>query len=122
MEFRYGDGEGMYKTHLFGSLAIIVCSPSINKFEFQSDADFMLKWPTVEIVGSNSLVAVQGAAHTRLRIYVSRDINQPDALRRVALMVQPRVIAALQSWADKGRVSAFKEAKKVQIFSPSCCV
>ncbi|XP_057514689.1 ent-kaurenoic acid oxidase 1-like [Actinidia eriantha] len=110
---KYGDGVGMYRTHLFRSPAIISCSPSANKFVFQSDDSFILEWPTVEIVGTNSLVAVQGSAHARLRSFVSRAINQPDALRHAALMVQPRVIDALQSWAHKGRIVAFTEAKKV---------
>ncbi|GFZ03647.1 hypothetical protein Acr_16g0002710 [Actinidia rufa] len=109
---KYGDGVGMYRTHLFRSPAIISCSPSANKFVFQSDDSFILEWPTVEIVGTNSLVAVQGSKHARLRSFVSRAINQPDALRHTALMVQPRVIDALRSWAHKGRIVAYTEAKK----------
>ncbi|KAK3024013.1 hypothetical protein RJ639_045033 [Escallonia herrerae] len=109
---RYGDGVGMYRSHLFGSPTIIACSPSVNKFVFQSDA-FIMEWPAVEIVGSSSMVTVQGKAHTRLRTLVSRAINQPDALRRIAPLFQPRVLAALQSWAEKGRILGFNEAKKV---------
>ncbi|CAK9183392.1 unnamed protein product [Ilex paraguariensis] len=101
------------RTHLFGSPAIIAYTPSINKFILQSESNFKLEWPSVQIVGTNSLVAVEGASHSRLKGFVSRAINQPDALRRVALMVQPRVAAAFQSWSSKGRIIAFKEAKKV---------
>ncbi|XAR50096.1 hypothetical protein NMG60_11004330 [Bertholletia excelsa] len=110
---KYGDGVGMYRTHLFRSPAIIACSPSANKFVFQSHDKFILEWPTVEIVGSNSVAAAQGKAHTRLRSFVSRAINQPEPLWGIALMVQPRVISLLQSWALKGRVIAHPEAKKV---------
>ncbi|KAJ0959994.1 hypothetical protein J5N97_000250 [Dioscorea zingiberensis] len=31
-------------------------------------------------------------------------INKPDALRRIAGLVQPRIVAALESWALKGRI------------------
>ncbi|GFZ03648.1 hypothetical protein Acr_16g0002720 [Actinidia rufa] len=110
---KYGKGVGLYRTHLFGSPAIIACSPSINKFVFQSEDVFNLEWPTTEIVGSTSIVAVQGESHARLRSFVSRAINQPDALRRIAHMVQPRLIEALRSWAHKGRVVAYTETKKV---------
>ncbi|XAR50094.1 hypothetical protein NMG60_11004327 [Bertholletia excelsa] len=110
---KYGDGVGMYRTHLFRSPAIIACSPSANKFVFQSNDKFILEWPTVEIMGSKSLTAAQGKAHIRLRSFVSRAINQPEALRGIALMVQPRVISLFQSWALKGRVFARPEAKKV---------
>ncbi|KAL1541582.1 ent-kaurenoic acid monooxygenase [Salvia divinorum] len=39
---RYGDGVGMYRTHLFGSPMIIACTPSANKFVLQSDSRFVL--------------------------------------------------------------------------------
>ncbi|KAM7475595.1 hypothetical protein LguiB_022838 [Lonicera macranthoides] len=110
---KYGDGVGLYRTHLFGSPAIIACAPAVIKFVFQSDANFIMEWPAIEIVGSSSMVTVQGTAHTRLRSFVLRAINQPDALRKIAPVFQPRVIAALKSWAEKGRVIGFKESKKV---------
>ncbi|KAL3845996.1 hypothetical protein ACJIZ3_003399 [Penstemon smallii] len=62
---RYGDGEGLYRTHLFGSSAIIACTPSSNKFILQTESSFHMDWPSVEIVGATSLVAVHGASHTR---------------------------------------------------------
>ncbi|KAK9266962.1 hypothetical protein L1049_021526 [Liquidambar formosana] len=110
---KYGDGVGMYRTHLFGSPSIIACFPAINKFVLQSDDLFMLEWPTVETMGTNSLVAVQGKSHARLRSYVMNAINRPDALRRIALLVQPGMTAAFRSWAQKGKVRGYDEAKKV---------
>ncbi|XP_034217204.1 ent-kaurenoic acid oxidase-like [Prunus dulcis] len=110
---KYGDGVGMYRTYLFGSPSIIACFPAVNKFVFQSDDTFILNWPSVDLVGHTSLVAVHGKSHARLRSYVTNVINQPDALRRIAQMVQPRIIAALESWAQKGRIKAHDETKKV---------
>ncbi|KAK6148507.1 hypothetical protein DH2020_019419 [Rehmannia glutinosa] len=110
---KYGDEVGLYRTHLFGSPAIIACTPSANKFVLQTESSFFLEWPSVELVGKTSLVAVQGASHTRVRNFVVRAINQPDALRTIALMVQPRLIAALKLWKQNGRIRVYKEAKKV---------
>ncbi|KAF8378389.1 hypothetical protein HHK36_029728 [Tetracentron sinense] len=110
---RYGDGVGMYRTHLFGSPSIIACSPAINKLILQSAELFPIAWPTVELVGHNSLVAVHGKPHARLRSYVSNAINQPEALKRIALLVQPHIVSSLQLWAEKGTVRAFDEVKKV---------
>ncbi|KAL3528315.1 hypothetical protein ACH5RR_007637 [Cinchona calisaya] len=110
---KYGDKVGLYRTHLFGKPSIIVCSPSACKFVLQSEENFFLEWPAVEIVGKNSLVAVEGRSHTRVRNLVVKVINQPDALRRIAETVQPRIIAALKLWAHKGRIIAYNEAKKV---------
>ncbi|PIA27994.1 hypothetical protein AQUCO_07400090v1 [Aquilegia coerulea] len=110
---RYGDGVGMYRTYLFGSPAIIGCSPEFNKFVFQSHDLFPVKWPTIELFGHNSLAGVSGKPHTRLRTYVSNAINKPDALRKVCKLVQPHIVSSLRSWADKGKVKALDEVKKV---------
>ncbi|KAL2482021.1 Ent-kaurenoic acid oxidase 1 [Forsythia ovata] len=110
---KYGDGVGLYRTHLFGSPSIIVYSPYANKFVLQDANNFSPGWPSNEIVGRTSLVAVDGDSHTRVRSFVVRATNQPDSLRSITLAIQPRVTAALQSWAKKGRITMFKEAKKV---------
>ncbi|KAK3030718.1 hypothetical protein RJ639_037215, partial [Escallonia herrerae] len=109
----YGETPGLYKSHLFGSPVIIACSPSLNKFVLQSDANFIREWPTANIFGINSLICAQGKAHTRIKSFVLRAINGPDALRQMAVMLQPRVISTLQSWSQKGRITAWKEAEKV---------
>ncbi|KAL3528316.1 hypothetical protein ACH5RR_007638 [Cinchona calisaya] len=110
---KYGGGEGLYKTHLFGSPSIIACSPSANKFILQSEDKFSTGWPAAEIIGRNSILSLQGSSHARIRSLTVKTINQPDTLRRIAIMVQPRIIAALQQWSKQGRVVAFHEAKKV---------
>lgn len=110
---KYGDGVGMYRTHLFGKPSVIVYLPTTSKFVFRDDKSFILKWPNIELVGENSVVSVHGSAHVRLRSLVSRSINQPDGLRRIALAVQPRIILALQSWVKEHKVIAYKEVRKV---------
>ncbi|KAH6807642.1 hypothetical protein C2S51_028750 [Perilla frutescens var. frutescens] len=114
---KYGDGIGLYRTYLLGSPTIIACTPSANKLVLQAQSSFEMGWNTVELVGTTSLVAVEGAAHTRVRGLVLRAVNQPDALRKITLMVQPRVTAALKSWSHRGRITVLKEAKKVTLAS-----
>ncbi|XP_031276279.1 ent-kaurenoic acid oxidase 2-like [Pistacia vera] len=65
------------------------------------------------MVKGGKAVAVHGKAHARLRSYVSNALNRPDALRHITTVVQPRMVAALQSWAEKGRLKLYDEAKKV---------
>jgi hypothetical protein len=103
----------MYRTHLFGSPSIMACFPSVNKFIFQSDDKLLLDWPQVDLMGPASIVAVHGKSHARLRSYLVNTINRPDALRRIALHVQPRMVAKLQSWAQRGKIKAYDEIKKV---------
>ncbi|KAJ8771857.1 hypothetical protein K2173_027034 [Erythroxylum novogranatense] len=109
---KYGDGVGLYRTHLFGSPSIIACFPNVIKHVFQSHDAFILEWPNKDILGYNSLAVVQGKAHTRLRRFVVDAINKPASLRRIAALVQPRMVAALESWASIGKIRVRNETKK----------
>ncbi|KAI3766806.1 hypothetical protein L2E82_16880 [Cichorium intybus] len=110
---KYGDGVGMYKTHLFGKPSVITFLPTSNKFVLRATESFTLKWAYPDLVGKSSVVAVHGKSHLRLRSFVSRSINQPDALRLIAIAVQPCMIPALQSWTECGKITFYDEIKKV---------
>ncbi|TVU48747.1 hypothetical protein EJB05_00018, partial [Eragrostis curvula] len=111
---RYGDESGgVYRTHLFGSPAVLACSPAANKMVLQSPDSFGIRWPAPALVGAASILNVDGARHARLRACVVDAVNRPGSLRSIARAVQPRVVAALRSWADKGTITAATEAKKV---------
>ncbi|XP_044447185.1 ent-kaurenoic acid oxidase-like, partial [Triticum aestivum] len=109
----YGSAAGMYRTHLFGSPSIIACSPAANKFVLQSPESFGIRWPVPELVGITSVVNVEGSSHARLRGFILAAINRPSSLQTIATVVQPRVVAALRTWADKGTIVAATEIKKV---------
>ncbi|CAN6320429.1 unnamed protein product [Urochloa humidicola] len=112
-----GAAAGVYRTHLFGSPTVLVCSPAANKFVLQSSsqdgAAFGIRWPAPELVGVSCLVNVEGAQHARLRGFIIAVINRPGSLRAIAEAVQPRVVAALRAWPDKGTITAATEIKKV---------
>lgn len=103
----------MFRTHLFGAPSIIVYTPAVNKFVLFSDSNFKQEWPTVELMGVTSMVAVHGKAHTRVRKFVTNAINRPDALSRIAALVQPHIVTALRSWAEMGKIKAKVETQKV---------
>ncbi|KAJ1297672.1 hypothetical protein BS78_01G394900 [Paspalum vaginatum] len=115
------DDAGLYRTHLFGSPTVLVCSPAANKFVLQSSQDgtFGASWPAPELVGVSSVVNVEGSQHARLRGFILAAINHPSSLRTIAEVIQPRIMAALRSWADKGTVTAATEIKKV-VFENIC--
>ncbi|XP_058762849.1 ent-kaurenoic acid oxidase 2-like [Vicia villosa] len=110
---KYGDGAGMFRTHLFGAPSIIVYTPPINKFVLFSEDKFRPEWPTFELTGQTSLSSVQGKAHTRLRNVVTNTINRPEALNSIAVLVQPHILAALRSWARMGKIKAKFETQKM---------
>jgi ent-kaurenoic acid hydroxylase len=78
-----------------------------------SDTNFKLEWPSVELLGQTSIAAVHGKAHTRVRNCITNAINRPDALSRIAALVQPRQVAALRSWAEMGKINTKVETEKV---------
>ncbi|KAM7272220.1 hypothetical protein ACFE04_026883 [Oxalis oulophora] len=112
---KYGDNVGMYRTHLFGSPTIIACFPESYKLILQSAENFLLHWATLEVLGRQSILAVNGSAHARLRKVVLDAISRPDALRCIALLVQPRILASFQSWAKDGNIKAYDAAKKLTL-------
>ncbi|KAK6924955.1 Cytochrome P450 [Dillenia turbinata] len=112
---RYGDGVGMYRTHLFGQPSIIGWTPVIHKFMLRSDAVFTHSWTPNDLVGRNSIVANYGQRHHRLKKFVTMAINRPNALRQVASLTQLRIASAFQEWAHKGTIVAFDEIRKMTL-------
>ncbi|KAJ1297671.1 hypothetical protein BS78_01G394800 [Paspalum vaginatum] len=112
---RYAGDVGVYRTHIFGSPTVLVCSPAAIKFVLQSSQDgtFGVSWPAPELVGASSVVNVEGSQHARFRGFILAAISHPSSLRTIAKVIQPRIMAALRSWADKGTVAAATEIKKV---------
>ena len=82
----------MFRTHLFGAPSIIVYTLAVNKFVLFSDDNFKQEWPTVELLGRTSMVAVHGIAHMRVRNFVLNTIHRPESLSRIATFVQPRIV------------------------------
>uniref|UniRef100_A0A0E0M745 Ent-kaurenoic acid oxidase n=1 Tax=Oryza punctata TaxID=4537 RepID=A0A0E0M745_ORYPU len=108
-----GEGVDMYRTHLFGSPTVLVCSPASNKLVLQSPGSFGTGWPDPELVGLSSVINVHGSRHARLRGFIVAAVNSPNSLRSFAEVIQPRVAAPLRSWAAKGTITAATEIKKV---------
>ncbi|KAL5721968.1 ent-kaurenoic acid monooxygenase [Ranunculus cassubicifolius] len=109
---RYGDGVGMYRTHLFGSPSIIACSPEVNKFVLQSN-DLFSSSSYLELLGENSFATLNGETHKRRRNCVLNTINSPDAVANSTIIVQPLLVSTFSLWAEKGRIKAADEVRKL---------
>jgi len=85
---RAGD-VGVYRTHLFGSPTVLVCSPGANKFVLKSSQDgtFGIRWPAPELVGLSCVVNVEGSQHARLRGFILAAINRPGSLQAIVEVV-----------------------------------
>ncbi|KAJ8443299.1 hypothetical protein Cgig2_015777 [Carnegiea gigantea] len=112
MHSLYGENVGAYKTYMFGSPTILVCSPSLSKVILNSPDTFKQAWPTTEAQGPNSVISLEGTHHDRVKGLLMNAINHPHALARITIHVQPAIVHALQSWAQKGKITTFDELKK----------
>ncbi|RLM73454.1 ent-kaurenoic acid oxidase 1-like [Panicum miliaceum] len=84
-----------------------------NGFVHDKKRSFGVCWPAPDLVGASSILNVDGARHGRLRACVVEAVNRPSSLRSIARAIQPRVAAALRTWARKSTVTAAVETKKV---------
>jgi ent-kaurenoic acid hydroxylase len=112
---KYGEPQkSIYRTHLFGSPTVVVCSPAANKLVLQSnDGSFGARRPAHDLLGLSSMFNVEKRQHARIRGFVVAAVNRPSSLRAFARVVQPRFATAMRSWADKGTITAATEIRKL---------
>ena len=112
--FRFGR---VFKSHVFGSPAIVSCDMEFNMFVLQNEEKlFQTSYPNVihGILGKYSLLLVSGDLHKKLRHLAVNFINSsrthPDFLRRV----ENFTISFIQSWNGLHEIAFFKQAKIVR--------
>lgn len=94
------------------------CSPELNKQILSSkteDGSFGPGWPSNELMGSSSAVAVAGLQHKKIRRHLMEAFNSPRALDSHLTSAQPVFVAALEEWASKRKIVAFNETKAVSM-------
>lgn len=104
---------GVFRTYLYGSPSIIACSPALCKLVLNSSDVFNQDWPTAEVLGTNSVITLQGPRHGVIKSFIVNSINRPDSLARFLLQVQPTIVEALQLWSQKPKFVAISQLQKV---------
>ncbi|KMT11775.1 hypothetical protein BVRB_5g104780 [Beta vulgaris subsp. vulgaris] len=112
---KYGENVGVYRTYLYGSPSIIACSPALCKLVLNSSDVFKQDWPTAEVLGTNSVITLQGPRHGVIKSFIVNSINRPDSLARFLLQVQPTIVEALQLWSQKPKIVAISQLQKVTL-------
>ncbi|XP_074321771.1 ent-kaurenoic acid oxidase-like isoform X2 [Silene latifolia] len=113
---KYGrNNVGAYTTFLYGSPAIIACSPSLCKKILTATTGFKQGWPSSEVLGPHSVITIHGSRHQHIKGLLASEFNHRDALTRVALQFQPCIVAALESWFQMGRINTFYQIKRVAL-------
>ncbi|XP_062104598.1 cytochrome P450 724B1 isoform X2 [Humulus lupulus] len=112
---RYGM---VFKSHLFGSPAIVSCDVELNLFILQNEEKlFQAYYPKAMhgILGNYSLLVVSGDLHKKLRSIIVRFINSSKSQPKFLGCVENLVISMIKSWNDLTQVSFFKEAKRMTL-------
>lgn len=107
----------MFKSHLFGSPAIVSCDLELNMFILQNEEKlFQAYYPKAMhgILGNYSLLVVSGDLHKKLRNIIVSFINSTKSQPEFLWCVEKLSISMLKSWNDRTEVAFFKEAKTVR--------
>ncbi|KAE8702856.1 Beta-amyrin 11-oxidase [Hibiscus syriacus] len=112
---KYGP-TSIYKTHLFGSPSIIVCSPELCRKVLTDDKHFSFGYPSsaIRLGGKKSLYGVPNSEHWRLRRLISDPINGHRALALYIGHIEDIVIPSLEELDTMDRpIKFFTEMKRI---------
>ncbi|PON46460.1 Cytochrome P450, E-class, group I [Trema orientale] len=112
---RYGR---VFKSHLFGSPAIVSCDLELNMFILQNEEKlFQAYYPKAMhgILGNYSLLVVSGDLHKKLRNTIVSFISLSKSQPKFLWCVEKLLISMIKSWNDRTEVAFFKEAKTLTL-------
>ncbi|TKY70722.1 Beta-amyrin 11-oxidase [Spatholobus suberectus] len=94
---RYGR-TGMYRTYLFGSPSIIVCTPETCRKVLTDDEQFKLGYPasTMALTGKRSFHSISNVEHKRLRRLTISPITSHEALSTYIGLIEGVAVKLLE--------------------------
>ncbi|KAJ1414598.1 Cytochrome P450 [Sesbania bispinosa] len=106
---------GMYRSHLFGSPSIIVCSPETCRKVLTNEEQFRLGYPasTMALVGKRSFHGISNAEHKRLRRLTTSPINGHEALSMYIAIIEGIAVKHLEDMSSMNSPCEFlREMRK----------
>lgn len=107
----------VFKSHLFGSPAIVSCDRELNMFILQNDDKlFKVSYPKAMhgILGSNSLIIAAGDTHRKLRSVVVSFISWCKSKPTFLHCVDKLSVSLMESWRCQNQVLFCKQVKMVK--------
>ncbi|KAB2070638.1 hypothetical protein ES319_A08G168600v1 [Gossypium barbadense] len=114
---RYGRAS-IYRTHLFGSPSVIVCSQELCRKVLTDDEHFSYGYPSsaIQLGGKKSLYGISNSEHRRLRRLIADPINGHQALALYIGHIEDIVITSLEELATMNRpIKFFNEMKTIAL-------
>ena len=109
----------MYKTYLFGSPSIIVCSPETCRKVMTDDDRFKLGYPasTMALAGKRSFHGISNAEHKWLRRLTTAPINGHEALSMYVDLIEGIVVKSLDELSSmREPIQLLKELRMFALF------
>lgn len=110
---RYGK---VFKSHLFGSPAIVSCDHELNMFILQNEERlFEASYPKAmhDILGKFSLLVISGDLHRKLRNFVVTFTTASKSSPRFLKFAENLAISMLESWKGCKEIDFHKDIRKV---------
>lgn len=111
---RYGK-TGMYRTHLFGSPSIIVCTPETCRKVLTDEENLKVGYPhsTMVLTGKRSFHGISNSEHKRLRRLITSPINGDEALSTYISLIEDSAVKHLEELSKMNTPCEFlKEMRK----------
>ncbi|XVF52397.1 hypothetical protein PTKIN_Ptkin05aG0015000 [Pterospermum kingtungense] len=111
---RYGQ-TGIYRTNLFWSPSIIVCSPELCRAVLTDDEQFKMGYPLSTLVsGGTPFDYISGSGHRRIRRLTTSGFNGHEKLSTYVGSIEDIVITKLEEWTDTNKpIQFFSEMNKI---------
>ncbi|KAJ6754341.1 CYTOCHROME P450 26 [Salix purpurea] len=112
---RYGK---VFKSHLFGSPAIVSCDHDLNMFILQNEERlFEASYPKAmhDILGQFSLLVISGDLHRKLRNFVVTFTTVSKSSPRFLNFAENLAISMLDSWKGRKEIDFLKEIRKLTL-------
>ena len=115
----------MFRSHLFGSAAVVTSDAEVSRAVLQSDARAFVPWyprSLTELMGKSSILLINGSLQRRVHGLVGAFFKSPQLKAQVTAGMQRRLAPALAAWRAQGpgaRVRIQDQAKAVR--APLLC-
>ena len=110
----------MFRSHLFGSAAVVTSDAEVSRFVLQSDARAFVPWyprSLTELMGKSSILLINGSLQRRVHGLVGAFFKSPQLKAQVTAGMQRRLAPALAAWRAQGpgaRIRIQDHAKAVR--------
>ncbi|KAG2595085.1 cytochrome P450 90D2-like isoform X2 [Panicum virgatum] len=112
-------GSAVFRSHLFGSAAVVTSDAEVSRAVLQSDARAFVPWyprSLTELMGKSSILLINGSLQRRVHGLVGAFFKSPQLKAQVTAGMQRRLAPALAAWRAQGpgaRVRIQDQAKAI---------